>query len=75
MFVLFEYLSTKTAYSSDLSLNWIRINKEKALWRLIGSGHRALLVYFVKYRLRRCEVMPYGIVMFCADAQSEVKFA
>ena len=42
MFVLFEYLSTKTAYSSDLSLNWIRINKEKTLWRLIGSGHRAL---------------------------------
>ena len=25
--------------------------------------------------LFQCEVMPYGIVKFCADAQSEVKFA
>ena len=29
----------------------------------------------VKYRLRRCEVMAYAIVKFCAFAQSEVKFA
>ena len=29
----------------------------------------------MKYWLCQCEVMPYGIVKFCAVAQSEVKFA
>jgi hypothetical protein len=40
------HLSVENAHSSDLSLNCIRIlfYKEKALWRLIISDHRALFL-------------------------------
>lgn len=42
-----------------------------ALWKLAISDHRAFLA---KYRLYRCEVMPCGIVKFCASASSDMKY-
>lgn len=37
--------------------------------------YQSCILNFVKYRLRRCEVMFDNIVKFCAIAQSEVKCA
>ena len=60
------------------AIQYETVNKFKFIKLIIAYtnlNYNQMWVYTVKYRQSRCEVMAFAIVKFCANAQSEVKFA